>query len=61
MKPHEVLKKLRAAGIFTFDEGKNHTNVRLNGMIITQVPRHKGKELKTKTLKSIEEATGIKL
>lgn len=61
MKHREVIQKLREAG-FTFSEGTNHTNVLgPDGKLVTQVPRHHGKDLKKGTLGKIAKQTGVRM
>lgn len=61
MKHREVIKKLKEAG-YLFSEGTNHTNVLdKNGKLVTQVPRHHGKDLATGTLAKIAKQTGVRM
>jgi predicted RNA binding protein YcfA (HicA-like mRNA interferase family) len=61
MKHKEVVKRLRASG-YSFSEGTNHTNVlNKDGKLITQIPRHHGKDLAAGTLAKIAKQTGVEM
>lgn len=57
MKRNDLLRLLKAAG-FEFQEGGRHTLVFRNGIMVTQVPRHR--EVNELTAKKILKDAGIK-
>lgn len=57
MKRNALLRLLKAAG-FEFQEGGRHTLVFRNGIMVTQVPRHR--EVNELTAKKILKDAGIK-
>lgn len=58
MKQSEFVRWLKQFGA-TFEEGANHTKVKLNGKT-SFLPRHPGKEMKTGTVEAIKKQLNLK-
>lgn len=58
MKQSEFVRLLKQAGA-TFEEGTNHTKVKLNGKT-SFLPRHPAKELKTGLVEGVKKQLNLK-
>ncbi len=63
MKEREVVERLKAAGWKEAPPGGKHSIMMVSpdGTIKIPIPSHKGKDIKTGTLKKIEKETGVKM